>query len=43
MSQYYQLLFDKFETSKTIHERAYVLEDIMRWLEDKIKKQINDR
>ena len=42
MSQYYQVLFDKFEASKTIHERAYVLEDIMRWLEDKIKKQIND-
>jgi len=41
-AKYYQTLLEKFLSCKLIHERAYVLEEIMRWLENKINRHVND-
>ena len=42
MAEEFRTFLDQFESKRHIHERAYVLEDVMRWLEDKIVKQVNN-
>ena len=42
MADELRLLLDRFEGKQLIHERSFVLEDLMRWLEEKILTQVNN-